>query len=386
MHPRDVMAAGRPRAPYMWGLASRLLESPHMVSVSARTVPVPSSPRGDADLPQVLGGFRIVGPIAEGGMGVVLLARHVRAQRLVALKTVRSSRAIESAAIRREAAALRRLRHPGIVRLLADGVCGARPWIALELLEGRSLAQYTTSLWSGSAGPSAPNVAATVAFVTRDELVPGPARWRSPSAPAGSPVASAPRPPAAAGQLRDTLTMVVQICLALDYVHGRGLVHRDIKPGNVVVAATGRVTLLDFGLASPVPSAPTVDRKVYVGTVEYAAPEQIRGEAIDERADLYSLGCLLFELVTGRRPFEGETSHDIAEHQLESLPPPPSRFVSGVPWPLEDLLLTMLAKNRKDRPNSAGEVARRLATIARRAAPSAAVDKAQPQLGLHASR
>jgi len=150
---------------------------------------------------------------------------------------------------------------------------------------------------------------------------------------------------------------VVQLCQALDYVHALGLVHRDVKPANVLVGEDGRVTLLDFGLVCPTRGASRVGAtaEICVGTMEYAAPEQMRGESVDARADIYSLGCVLYELVTGQRPIDADSSRE---------PAAPSELVSGVPRELETLLLAMLAQRPDDRPSSAGAVAETLTRIA----------------------
>ena len=155
--------------------------------------------------------------------------------------------------------------------------------------------------------------------------------------------------------------IVVQLCQALDYVHALGLVHRDVKPANVLVGEDGRVTLLDFGLVCPARGASRAGAtaEICVGTMEYAAPEQIRGESVDARADIYSLGCVLYELVTGQRPIDAGSSRE---------PAAPSELVSGVPPELETLLLAMLAQRPDDRPSSAGAVAETLTRIATRRA------------------
>ena len=138
-------------------------------------------------------------------------------------------------------------------------------------------------------------------------------RCRRTSAPRAAPARAAARtaPAAAAGRLHDVVDIAKDLCAALDYIHGLGLVHRDVKPANVFLGGDGRVTLLDFGLVCPARgvSGSYAAARFCVGTMEYAAPEQIRGEPVDARADIYSLGCVLYELVTGRRHVDGDRPH-----------------------------------------------------------------------------
>jgi serine/threonine-protein kinase len=151
--------------------------------------------------------------------------------------------------------------------------------------------------------------------------------------------------------------------------HAAGLVHRDVKPANVFLRGDGRTTLFDFGLACPANSVKGAD--LCVGTMEYAAPEQICGASVDHRADIYSLGCLLYELVTGRPPFRGDSSSEIAERQLKRDPIAPSHLIGDMPTRLEDLILSMLSKTPARRPDHAAEVAHRLLEIERRIQPGA---------------
>lgn len=291
----------------------------------------------------------MIGSIAVGGMGIVLRGQDLRDGGPVALKTVRWPGSADAASLRREIAALGRMSHPGIVRLIADGTWNDMPWMAIELLPGQPLSERIESLFGVQPG-------------TRhsDDLPTMPARIRADGRWGTRPIQT-PQPLVAAGRLRDAIAIVVQLCQALDYVHALGLVHRDVKPANVLVGEDGRVTLLDFGLVCSARGAsPTcVAAEICVGTMEYAAPEQIRGESVDARADIYSLGCVLYELVTGQRPIDADSSRE---------PAAPSALVAGVPPELETLLLAMLAQRPDDRPSSAGAVAETLARIAARRA------------------
>jgi serine/threonine protein kinase len=304
-----------------------------------------------ADLPERLGRFDVVGSIAEGGMGTVWRGQDRLTGELVALKTVRGDRRADAASIRREIVALEQLSHPGIVRLLDHGTWNDKPWMALELLDGRTVCDVIALLWR-----KAPE------GLLRARRV-GPRAVRT-----GQHVA-------AAGRLRDALGIATNLCAALDYIHTLGLVHRDVKPSNVFLGGDGRVTLLDFGLVCPARGIAGSDASAdsCVGTMEYAAPEQIRGEPVDARADVYSLGCMVYELVTGTRPADAGTPDNLNSRPIAREPAAPSTLVSSVPRALDGLLLAMLASRPEDRPASAADVAAMLAEI-----PTAGPSACQP--------
>jgi serine/threonine protein kinase len=317
------------------------------------------------ELPPWLGGYRVLGQIAEGGMGRLYRALDTVNCRMVALKTPRANTLAESASLLREAATLKRLDHPGIVRLYADGTWDGVPWMAMELLEGRTLLAEMEAIWEAAERPRA---GAGRRWRSR-EISTTPGRVGAQAARLGSPASPSapcdPRPVAAAGRLGTVASIIVELSTILDHLHGRGLVHRDIKPANVFLRDGARVTLLDFGLVCRASYArPVGGDHLCVGTMEYAAPEQIVGDAVDARSDVYSMGCILYELVTGLRPFDGDSGHEVAQKHLHREPPAPSTLVSDLPGAIEDLLLEMLAKNPDDRPDSAGAAGRRLAAWA----------------------
>ena len=261
-----------------------------------------------------LGPYRIVGTLGRGGMGVVYRGEHVETGEVVALKTAREARGALSASVRREIAALGSVDHPGVVRLREHGVHGGRPWYAMELVEGRTL---------------------------RGVLDGGPGRE------------------AILGLLR-------ALCEPLAYLHGAGLVHRDLTPDNVLVRGSGEPVLFDLGIAARFGGAHgreelAVDAQI-LGTAAYMAPEQIRGELVDARADLYALGCILHEALTGRPPFGGERAEVLRGH-LHEAPAPPSRRDASIPAALDRLVLRLLQKRPADRLGYAEDVARALSEV-----------------------
>jgi len=308
-----------------------------------------------------MGSFQIVERIAEGGMGALYRARDPATSRMVALKTTRRGSRAETAGLRCEGAILRQLQHPGIVRILAHGRHEGRPWIALELLEGRTLQDEVEALWAGAphrhaAGARRLDGTPTVSLRPAAQ---------APSPPTAVPARSG-RPLAGGGRLGHVCAIAGELAAILDHVHARGLVHRDVKPANVFLRAVNdgpaRVTLLDFGLACRASRTGARGHSALcVGTMQYAAPEQILGDPVDGRADIYALGCVLYQLVTGVCPFEGPTSRVLAREQVSRAPLAPSLLVSRLPAPIEELIMEMLAKEPDQRPASAGAVAVRLA-------------------------
>ncbi len=144
---------------------------------------------------------------------------------------------------------------------------------------------------------------------------------------------------------------------ALDYSHRHGIVHRDIKPGSIMLTRTGDVKVTDFGIARAVLSSLEITETGQIpGTAQYMSPEQLRGERVDGRSDLYSTGCLLYELLTGRPPFTGETALHIADQHVHNDPVPPSLVDGAVPAWADAIVLKAMQKNPADRYQSAGEM------------------------------
>jgi serine/threonine protein kinase/tetratricopeptide (TPR) repeat protein len=305
------------------------------------------------DAPRVLGAYRIVGTLGRGGMAVVHLAEHAETGARVAIKTVESRDASLLSGIRREIHALRRVDHPGVVRIVAEGLEGDLPWYAMEVVEGRTLRDYNDDLAGGriSTAMMATGIVGSAAPIDAESR-----RYTR----------------AACGALPRVLTLLRSVCDALAFVHGMGLVHRDLKPENILIRDDGSPVLVDFGLAMQLrgPRGRDVlemgDR--FIGTPAYMAPEQIDGELMDARVDLYALGCILYESVTGSAPFVGSVDEVLDQH-LRASPERPSIRVSEVPPALDELILTLLQKRPRDRTGHADEVAALLVKLGAEDAP-----------------
>ncbi len=308
--------------------------------------------------PAWFGPYRVLSALATGGMGVLYRAAHRDTGAAVAIKTVVSPKEGVLGSIRSEIRALARLEHRGVARIVDEGVEGGHPWYAMELVEGKTLARWRDELWHGQTSADlATHIESTSTRPRRDGETPVPIMSRT----------TIPRAPAAAGHLVEVLTTIEALCAPLAYIHGRGIVHRDLKPENVLRKPDGTPVLIDFGVAARFPA--TDGREVLeasgslAGTMAYIAPEQFRRSFVDARADLYSLGCMLYEFVCGRRPFLGNSSRQLGEAHLHEPPVPPSRIVDGVPSALEALILRLLAKRPRDRIGYAADVADAIAMI-----------------------
>ena len=266
---------------------------------------------------RLAGRYVLEAPIGRGGMGEVWRGTDTVLGREVAVKTIdlRDLRDESGAArFEREARATAGLSHPNVVTVHDSGVEGDTAYIVMELLPGPSLA---------------------------DELADGPL------------------------PVDEVVEVGRQVASALDAAHARGLVHRDIKPGNIAYAADGRVRVLDFGitqLSDPAGSQALTATHTVMGTAEYLAPEQALGGRVDGRADLYALGCVLYALLAGRPPFKGATP--VATMMMHANDPVPDvrALRPDTPDWLADLVHGLLAKNADDRPAGAATVAAALAT------------------------
>jgi eukaryotic-like serine/threonine-protein kinase len=270
------------------------------------------------------GRYRIQRKLGAGGMADVYLAEDQELGRRVAIKILNSRHGNDDQFIerfRREAKNAAALNHPNIVSIYDRGEAEDTYYIAMEFLDGRTLKELVISR-----GAAPVNVAVEYAR---------------------------------------------QILSALRFAHRHGIVHRDIKPHNVLVDSEGRVKVTDFGIARAGTSQMTETGSI-VGTAQYLSPEQARGGEVDPRSDLYSLGVVLYELLTGKTPFDGETPVEIAMKHLSDTPEPPSRLRPDVPRELDMVVLRALAKNPDDRYQSADEMEADLERVARGARVSAA--------------
>lgn len=308
--------------------------------------------------------FEILSRLGEGGMGVVYLARHLETGQKVALKTVRTLHQGGLASIRREIRALARLDHPGIVEIVAHGVHAGLPWYAMEYLEGLPLRELFTA--ADTVGTLPTLGAATVAELPRGTL--DAKQLTSPDPFLETHDTLPPPDDLALRHWQPAVEIVQRLCEVLAYLHGEGLVHGDLKPENALVMSDGTVSLVDFGLAmytrGGMGREKMTGRFTMSGTLLYMAPEQIEGRWLDARADLYAVGCMLFEALTGSPPFLGENTSQILYGHLERTPRFPHTF--NIPAPLRDLTLSLLAKRADARPGYAEDVARQLAHYTQR--------------------
>jgi len=261
--------------------------------------------------PERVGAFQIEGELGRGGMGVVYRARHPELERAVALKVVSSGRATpeERARFKREARLAARLRHPGIVGVHDVGEEVGSPWIAMDLIDGPALDDRVRR-----EGPLSPSRAGRVG---------------------------------------------VELAEALAYAHAQGVLHRDLKPGNVLLDADGRAVLTDFGLAKDTGAGDEglTRSGLALGTPAYMPPEQASGEPLDHRADVYGLGATLYELLTGAPPFAGESARAVLTAVLHEDPPRPRARRPELPADLETIVLRCLEKEPAFRYPTARAVA-----------------------------
>src|ERR687884_838467 len=263
------------------------------------------------------GRYKIVRKLGAGGMANVYLAEDQELGRRVAIKILNERHANDEQFVerfRREAKNAAGLSHPNIVSIFDRGEAEGTYYIAMEYLDGRSLKEMITKR-----GPAPINVAVDYAR---------------------------------------------QIPAALRVAHRQGLVHRDIKPHNVLVDDEGRVKVTDFGIARAGPSQMTEEGSI-IGTAQYLSPEQAQGAPVTPASDLYSVGIVLYELLTGAVPFAGETPVELAMKHLSKTPDPPSHLRADVPRDLDLVVMRALGKNPSERYQSADEMDADLARVAR---------------------
>ena len=271
----------------------------------------------DTLLGKTWGPYQILSLLGSGGMGGVYLAFDSELRRKVALKFLHSYLMGDETRVQRfklEARAASALNHPNILTIFEIGDIDGREFIATEFVDGETLRQLIT------------------------------------------------RGPMKLGKISD---VSIQIASALSAAHAAGIVHRDIKPDNIMVRPDGYIKVLDFGIAklteAPVSDSDALtlintERGIILGTVKYMSPEQARGLPVDRRSDIWSLGVILYEMVTGRSPFEGATQSDVLAAILERAPLPLASHTAEVPEGLEQIVTRALTKELDERYQTAGEV------------------------------
>ena len=265
--------------------------------------------------PRLLGSRYEIGEVlGYGGMAGVYLGRDVRLGREVAIKVLRADLArdpVFQTRFRREAQNAGSLNHPAIVAVYDtgedDAVHGGITYIVMEYVEGRTLRDILEN---------------------EGRVVP-----------------------------HQAVGIVADVCAALDFSHRNGIVHRDVKPGNVMISSAGAVKVMDFGIARAVAAGVAATATgVVIGTVTYMSPEQARGAGVDARSDIYATGAVLFALLTGMPPVIGRTHDMIMDEILREMPPPPSSISPAVSPELDRVVLTSLAKDPGDRYQTAADL------------------------------
>ncbi len=259
-----------------------------------------------------LGRYEIISELGQGAMGVVYKATDPLIDRIVAIKTINLGLAQEEkeeyeARFYQEAKAAGRLSHPNIVTIYDVGKSGDVAYIAMEFLQGREVRD----------------------LLNEGQMLP----------------------------VDQVLSVVSQVALGLAYAHEHGIVHRDVKPSNIMMIRDGHVKITDFGIARMESAAVRTQTGMVLGSPKYMSPEQVMGKLIDQRSDIFSLGVMLYEMLTGKAPFMGENINAIMYQTLNGIPPPPSSVNPAVPDMLNFIVAKALAKGLDDRYQNAKDLA-----------------------------
>ena len=285
---------------------------------------------------QSLGRYHILEQLGEGGMATVYKAYDTRLETDVAVKVIRTENLAPSIVERalkrfeREAKALAKLTHANIVKVTDYGEYEGKPYLVMPFLPGGTLKQ---------------------------RLQGRPMLWQ------------------------DAVYLLLPIARALSYAHKQGMVHRDIKPSNILITEAGDPLLTDFGIAKIIDDESTVDltgTSATVGTPEYMAPEQVTSKSVDARADIYALGVVLYEMVTGRKPFQADTPMAVMLKQASEPLPSPNQFIHDLPEGVEKVLIKALAKKPEDRYQNMDEFVDAMEQLEPRSRAAAAI--MQPNL------
>ena len=258
---------------------------------------------------RILGNYRIVEKIGEGGMGAVYRAVDLMLEREVAIKAIRPELSREPQIVERfraEARTLARVSHPAIANVYAFFYEEDELFLALEFVRGRTLSRV---LQEGGAIP-----------------------WQS------------------------AVQLLASAMEGIEQAHRTGIVHRDLKPDNLMLTEAGTLKVMDFGIARVMGSGHLTRTGLLVGTLRYMSPEQIQGEEVDGRTDVYALGAVLYEMLTGHTPFEGASDYAILRAQIEDNPRPPGEHVPTLPWWLDRAVLKSLAKQPAERFQTVDEM------------------------------
>ena len=253
--------------------------------------------------------YEILSEVGSGGMAKVYRAKDRYLQRVVAIKLLKEELREDSDFLKRfdtEAQAAASLTHPNIVQIYDVGVDNNRYYIVMEFVDGITLKEYIESK--------------------------GSLDWK------------------------ETIDISIQIASGLSKAHSRNIIHRDIKPTNIIMTSEGVPKVADFGIARSVSSQTDTMIIDTIGSVHYSSPEQARGGYTDEQSDIYSIGVTMFEMVTGTLPFEGETPVAVALKHIQDIPPVPSSIKHGIPHALDDIILTAMEKSRRDRYSTVSEL------------------------------
>jgi serine/threonine protein kinase len=302
-----------------------------------------------------LGDFELLSEIGRGGMGVVYEARQVSLKRRVALKVLPPALGMSAQAkqrFEREAQAAAKLHHTNIVPVHAIGEDGGHHFYAMDLIDGQSLDRVLREMVDEGTNPL---MEATVTQ-TVTELRPQVAATSSQDQAA----TSLSDTTAGGREWFDTVAkLMAEVADGLHYAHRRGVIHRDVKPANLMLSREGYLSITDFGLARLLGEPGMTVSGSFLGTPAYMAPEQIAVGRIkvDHRADVYSLGAVLYELLTMQRPFAGQTREQVLAAVMTNDPRPPRRFNNKIPLDLETICLKALEKDPDRRYGTAGELA-----------------------------
>ncbi len=259
-----------------------------------------------------LGRYEVISELGHGAMGIVYKARDPLIDRVVAIKTISLNLALDDkeeyeARFYQEAKAAGRLSHPNIVTIFDVGKSGDIAYIAMEFLQGRELRD----------------------ILNEEPLLP----------------------------IDQVLDIVIQVALGLAYAHEHGIVHRDVKPSNIMVVRDGHVKITDFGIARMASASVRTQTGMVLGSPKYMSPEQVMDKQLDQRSDIFSLGVMLYEMLAGQVPFNGENVNAIMYQILNAVPTPLSSLNPAVPSMANFIIAKALAKSPGDRYHDAGEFA-----------------------------